>query len=337
MNKTNLLKKRVTGYIISVTAGLLLITGLSGKAHAEFKPGFKVATYFGQFTPSTPSENAHFESTHEANLKLKGSEGDISGYFEIEARNAAHNKGSDFKNTQRRLDYKTGSFKISVGTIVPKEANGYSAKGGTKTSQTKSIGAFEGLLAKTEADGLRVQYEIGEDLLAGLSLYSVDALNGNTEGSANQLGFMGKFGPIGLKISIANGESNDHTGTGPTLRSGNNNLSLLYKSDLFKASLDLTTKKETTPKTDILPETSTETADKALQISIGIGETKALITYALRDIKDESSENWLNLVCDFPINKKTGIQVVYLSKTQTPKIGDALSENFIGTGFYGSF
>jgi len=154
-------------------SGLMVTTAAYAGDDTSVKIGGKLRAYVGQYTSGVKNENAHLVEFGEANLGTKIKKGNLSAYFELESRNQG-----TMSAIQRRADAKFGDFKVSFGTIKPKESYALAddSNTGTMTSDSHGVGFYKGELIKTEAQGVRFEYKINK-IKAGVSLYVVDPMN----------------------------------------------------------------------------------------------------------------------------------------------------------------
>ena len=350
-----------------------LLPVLTPFAHAEgdeynFKVTGKVRSYYGQYNTGVDGQSARLTEFNEANLAGSVERGPVSAYFEIESR---HDQLA--YAYQRRVDYKLGDFKLSLGTQVPKESYAFAADAGTETSESSLYGFYKGLLLKTELDGLRLEYKINKIKL-GLTSYEADALNTTSSylvtsgtgtvsgtksttptssegtlktqkpGSATQVGVFGELGPIDFRLSVVNSVTNDHTSGYKKLSHSANLVALKYKLESLNLSLDAASKS--------LDQDGTykkKYSDNAFQ-AVYVFENQQALTVTLgseayQDEKNSATKandtttRTTNLVYKFPIIKDADLRVLYGSQAvQSEATGGATtSASFAGAGLVAKF
>lgn len=313
--------------------------------------------FFGQYDSGINGESARLENRAEANIKFTGAQGPLSAFAEVEVRDTDQSEKvkKELFGLQRWVQFKKDAFSLRIGTIVNLGTIGYTVDGGIRTSSLEDFGAVDSSLVYagfTEADGIRAAYQAGPVNLS-LTLYgSASALQTKFDnkyaplpGQSVQFSAFGGFGPLGFRTAFTTETLDDPTNaTDKTMTNTYTHLGVKYRSGKMAVAYDYASATIEMKDTfnPMLVGKEKDHSSNSIQVSMAeAGPGKVIATYALKENKLEGtktdSETDLNLVYDIPLAPFTGAQIIYLTRTNAPEVGDAVTSSFIGGGLYARF
>jgi hypothetical protein len=337
-----------------------LVFGLSSIAFAQEEVSAKIGgaftEYFGQYNSGAKDYAAHFQSIGEANLRFNGTIGKMSVFHEIEA-NKTKNAKADFNNTKTQISYITPVGKLSLGNAVnigtiPLGSAGW------KTSNVPNSGQ-RGLVwgGYTEAEALDLVVP-----LEGMGFIQVTLYDNGLNAASNTIKGIAKNAGVGFSEATGGTSMN----VGANLKFG----SIGVRGGFATASTDDPTDKDDKPlsSTSMLVGAQIGLGDNmSLAFDIGSGSGKqdgwsdaisAMTTDVAFNMKglgpggitvrvDSEAVVWgsnavyaysgLSLLFDAPVGKGAGYQFGYVSGTNTPEVGDVVTESYLAGGFYALF
>ena len=326
----------------------------------KFKMKGKLRAFYGQVNSGVEGETAHMTEFNEGNVAAEVKRGGMTGYFEIESREA-----SESPSTIRRITYKMeNNVIVGIGTFKPKWGYNFSWGSGTETSEAANFNFYKGLLNKLEGDGLHLGYKAGDHKM-GITMYQDDRIH-KSSGSTTQIGAMGKFGAIHYRVNSNSAVSDDFAG-GETASSSASNVGLKFKGDGYSVSVDSASKSKgyaatsatsATAATDYAFATKATSAkdaynklytESALQGRVDLGANELVVTIATEEIKKDTTDadvetiSHTDLVYIVPVAKKANIKFVYGAATTAIATADttdtetAVTGTFAGLGFFIKF
>ena len=326
----------------------------------KFKMKGKLRAFYGQVNSGVEGETAHMTEFNEGNVAAEVKRGGMTGYFEIESREA-----SESPSTIRRITYKMeNNVIVGIGTFKPKWGYNFSWGSGTETSEAANFNFYKGLLNKLEGDGLHLGYKTGDHEM-GVTMYQDDRIH-KSSGSTTQIGAKGKVAGIQYRVNSNSAISDDFAG-GTTATSTASNVGLKYKGEGYSVSVDsaskskgyaATTASSATAATDYAFATKATSAsaaynklysESALQGRVMLGADELIITLATEEQKTDKTATDVttiahtDIVYVIPVAKKANIKVVYGSASSTTATDDTTdtedttTATFAGLGFFIKF
>jgi len=351
--------------IMKTALAASLVLGMSYTAMADVSVGGSFKEYFGQYNSGADDYTAHFDNAGEANLKLKGSSGKVSVYYEIESRTqlgkpaTAGNTPSIVNATQRKVSYLSDFGLISIGTItnigsIPLASSGW------KTSNFPGAtrkGLFAGY---TEADGIDLVLPLGDmgfvevsiipepavlwgDIIRGKTAAGYVAATGLAtagdaflvnQGQTISLGANLNLGGPMVRLGFAT-ETVDNPSSSADTAQSSTYLLASVKMPMGNMAIAAAFSTATVNLTSALKTEITNTSVTLEMADLGPGKLIAAVD--MTTIKDTSAFMNMSFNYDVSLADGAGLQVGYIADTNTPDGGTAVTESFMGAGFYIAF
>jgi hypothetical protein len=291
-------------------------------------------------------EDIHIMNYNMAKIKFRGAmgkEGNLKFYLNTKFLDNRNLKKDDFY-----VSYKLDKFTFKLGTNNPLEGSNFS-RGAMVVAPIPS--RYETNTGRMKGNGLGVRYKLMPEFNTGIAVYDENRVAANAgwkkykAGTSYSLGANGKVNTSdsqSLEYLVAFGFGvNDSFNGYDTWAAGNNHLGLKYNFSFLSLAVDYATAFQKMPPKALGESVKAEKTDASFQFLMPKAGPGAIVATfgSVESTKirtDDKTENYLNLVYAFPLEKRIDLHIVYATK-ETKQASVTSNANFMGLGLYYSF